>query len=84
MVPMRPKSPTPALANLAIALLLLALAVLVLAILNRISTHSELISTSLAALNKMDNSDAITHFIAPCYERKSTSFNLCEVFRGAL
>ncbi len=43
MMPIRPKS----LANLAIAGLLLALAVLVLVILNRISTHPELISTSL-------------------------------------
>jgi len=47
MMPIRPKSPAPALANLAIAGLLLALAALVLVILNRISTHPELISTSL-------------------------------------
>ncbi len=60
MVSIRPKSPAPALANLAIAMLLLALAALVLVILNRISTHPELISTCLAALNKMGNSDAMT------------------------
>ncbi len=47
---MRPKSPTLALANLAIAVLLLVLAVLGLNILNRISTHSELISTSLGGV----------------------------------
>jgi len=45
---MCPKLPTPALANLTIAALLFALAALGLKILNRISTHPELISTSLA------------------------------------
>ncbi len=52
MVSMRPKSPTPALANLAIAVLLLALAVLGLEILNRIPAHPELISTSFAIVAK--------------------------------
>jgi len=47
---MRQKLPTPALANLTIALLLLALAALGLKILNRISTHPELISTSLGLI----------------------------------
>jgi len=50
MMPMRPKPPTLALANLAIAVLLLALAVLVLVILKRISTYSELIRTSLGVV----------------------------------
>jgi len=31
----------------------------------------------------MGNSDAITHFIASCYEQKSTSLGSHEVFRGA-
>ncbi len=50
MVFMRPKLPTLALANLTIAVLLLALAALGLKILNRISTHPELISTSLGTV----------------------------------
>jgi len=29
---------------------------------------AKLVLFTLAALNKMGNSDAITHFIAPCYE----------------
>ena len=49
----------------------------------KLGTLLNLCFSFLAALNKMDNSDAMTHFIAPCYERKSTSFNSCEVFRGA-
>ncbi len=49
-----------------------------------LETSPNLCFSPLAALNKMDNSDAMTHFIAPCYERKSASFDSCEVFRGAL
>ncbi len=48
-----------------------------------LGTSPNLCFSPLAALNKMDNSDAMTHFIAPFYERKPTSFNSCEVFRGA-
>jgi len=50
----------------------------------KLATSPNLCFSPLAALNKMGNSVAITHFIAPCYERKSTSFDLTEVFRGPL
>ena len=53
MLPMSPKSPTPALASLAIAVLLLTLAALGLAILNLIFTYPELISASPAAYKQV-------------------------------
>ncbi len=54
MMPMRPKSPTAALANLAIAMLLLAPAALMLVLLNRISTYSELISSSQGEADQLN------------------------------
>jgi len=56
---MSPKSPTPALESLAIAVLLLTFAALGLVILNLISTHTELISTSLGNLDEAANIEVV-------------------------